>query len=172
MRINTNTLATNAWTSYTQNRDNITKAMKRLSTGVIQSSDDPAGLGISERLRAQTKSTDMARFNTETAISLVQTADSWLQKVNDMLSRMKSLSVESAGIMSPTDKENLQVEFKAMQDEIARITSHDTAAGKFNGKYLFRGGSGAAGGDRSGSELSWGRNRGRWQPATNFRRFS
>ena len=145
MRINTNSNANSAWTSYTNNQDKLKKSMARLSTGVIQSTDDPAGIGISERMRAQAKGTEMARFNTDNAISLVQTADSWLQKTNDMLSRMKSLSVEAAGIMSSTDKENLQVEFEAMQDEITRITSKDTAAGKFNGLYLFRGGNGTTG---------------------------
>ena len=145
MRINTNTNANSAWTSYTNNQDKLKKSMARLSTGVIQSTDDPAGIGISERMRAQAKGTEMARFNTDNAISLVQTADSWLQKVNDMLSRMKSLSIEAAGITSDTDKENLQVEFEAMQDEITRITSKDTAAGKFNGLYLFRGGNGTTG---------------------------
>jgi len=145
VRINTNANANSAWTSYTNNQDKLRKSMSRLSTGVIQSTDDPAGIGISERMRAQAKGTEMARFNTDNAISLVQTADSWLQKVNDMLSRMKSLSVEAAGIMSTTDKENLQVEFEAMQDEITRITSKDTAAGKFNGLYMFRGGNGTTG---------------------------
>lgn len=142
MRINNNAAAFNTWTNYTKNQDTLRSSMTRLSTGVIQATDDPAGIGISERMRAQVKGVEMARFNTDNAISLVQTADSWLQKVNDMLSRMKSLSIEAAGIMSETDKGNLQVEFKAMQEEISRITSKSNAAGKFNGLYLFRGGNG------------------------------
>ena len=149
MRINTNANSNSAWTSYTNNQDKLKQSMGRLSTGVIQATDDPAGLGISERMRAQNKGTEMARFNTDNAISLVQTADSWLQKVNDMLSRMKSLSVEAEGIMSQTDKDNLQVEFESMQDEITRITSRDTAAGKFNGLYMFRGGNGTTGANDS-----------------------
>jgi flagellin len=144
MRINNNNAAFNTWTSYTKNQDALKKSMSRLSTGVIQSTDDPAGIGISERMRAQIKGVEMARFNTDNAISLVQTADSWLQKINDMLARMKSLSIEAAGIMSGTDKDNLQVEFEAMQEEITRITSKDNAAGKFNGLYLFRGGNGTS----------------------------
>jgi len=142
MRINNNSAAFNTWTNYTKNQDTLQASMTRLSTGVIQATDDPAGIGISERMRAQVKGVEMARFNTDNAISLVQTADSWLQKVNDMLSRMKSLSIEAAGIMSDTDKDNLQVEFEAMQEEITRITSKSNAAGKFNGLYLFRGGNG------------------------------
>jgi len=142
MRINNNSAAFNTWTNYTKNQDTLQASMTRLSTGVIQATDDPAGIGISERMRAQVKGVEMARFNTDNALSLVQTADSWLQKVNDMLSRMKSLSIEAAGIMSDTDKSNLQVEFEAMQEEITRITSKSNAAGKFNGLYLFRGGNG------------------------------
>ncbi|OGV33524.1 MAG: hypothetical protein A2020_10525 [Lentisphaerae bacterium GWF2_45_14] len=144
MRINNNSAAFNVWTSYTQNATNLQKSMQKLSTGVISNTDDPAGIGISERMRAQYKGTAMARQNSENGISLLQTADAWLQKVNDQLSRMKALSIEANGIMSDTDQANIQTEFKAMQEEIGRITSKYTAAAKFNGLYLFRGGNGVA----------------------------
>jgi len=144
MRINNNTAAFNVWTSYTQNVDAMKSSMSKLSTGQIKNTDDPAGVGISERMRAQISGTAMARQNTENAVSLLQTADSWLQKVNDMVSRMKALAIEANGIMSATDKENVQTEFKAMQEEITRITSKYTSAAKFNGLYLFRGGNGVA----------------------------
>lgn len=144
MRINNNSAAFNVWTSYTQNVNGMQSAMRKLSTGVIANTDDPAGIGISERMRAQIRGTQMARQNTENAISLVQTADAWLQKVNDQLSRMKQLAIEAGGIMSNSDRENVQIEFKAMQEEISRITSKYSAAAKFNGLYLFRGGTGVA----------------------------
>jgi flagellin len=144
MRINNNDAAFNVWTNYTENVGNMKASMQRLSTGQILTTDDPAGVGISERMRAQIKGTEMARSNTENAISLMQTADAWLQKINDQLSRMKQLAIECNGIMSATDKDNVQTEFEAMQDEVTRITSKYTAAGKFNGLYLFRGGNGVA----------------------------
>lgn len=144
MRINNNQPAYNTWTNYTMNADRMKQSMKRLSTGQIGNTDDPAGIGISERMRAQYKSVDMAIQNTESSVSLLQTADSWLQKVSDMTSRMKALAIESEGIMSKQDKENVQTEFKAMQEEITRITSNYTSAAKFNGLYLFRGGNGVA----------------------------
>ncbi len=144
MRINNNTAAFNVWTNYTQNTAGMQASMNKLSTGMISSTDDPAGVGISERMRAQMKGIEMARQNTDNAVSLLQTADSWLQKVNDQLSRMKALAIESNGVTSATDKENIQTEFKAMQDEILRITSKYTSAAKFNGLYLFRGGNGVA----------------------------
>jgi flagellin len=120
------------------------KSMTKLSTGVISNTDDPAGLGISERMRAQYNGVAMARQNSDNAVSLLQTADGWLQKINDQISRMKSLAIEADGIMSDTDRANVQTEFKAMQEEVTRITSFSTAAAKFNGLYLFRGGNGVA----------------------------
>jgi flagellin len=86
----------------------------------------------------------MARQNTENAISLLQTADAWLQKVNDQVSRMQELAIEANGVVSATDKENIQTEFEQMQAEVKRITSEYTSAAKFNGLYLFRGGNGVA----------------------------
>lgn len=145
MRIQNNTAAFNVWSNYTSNLSNMQKSMSKLSTGEIASTDDPAGIGISEKMRAQIDGVSMARQNSDNAISLLQTADAWLQKVNDQVSRMKQLAIEAnGGIMSDSDKKNIQTEFSAMQDEITRITSKYTAAAKFNGIYLFRGGDGTA----------------------------
>jgi flagellin len=144
MRIQNNNAAFNVWSNYTNNVFGMKRSMAKLSTGQISNTDDPAGVGISERMRAQISGTAMSRQNTENGISLVKTADSWLQKVNDQLARMKALAIEAKGIMSTADKKNVQTEFKAMQEEVTRITSKYTSAAKFNGLYLFRGGNGIA----------------------------
>ncbi len=145
MRIQNNTTAFNVWSNYNKNLTSMQQSMSRLSTGVIANTDDPAGVGISERMRAQIDAVQMARQNTENATSLIQTADAWLQKINDQLSRMKELAIEAdSGVLSEADQANVQIEYQAMQDEITRITSKYTAAAKFNGLYLFRGGNGIA----------------------------
>ena len=143
MRIQNNVAAFNVWSSYSQNSVAMQKSMSKLSTGVISNTDDAAGLGISERMRAEVKGVQMARNNVNNGISLVQTADGWLQKINDMTGRMKALAIENKGIMSDTDKLNIQVEFNALKEEIMRITgsasTDSTAAGQFNGLKLFTG---------------------------------
>jgi len=145
MRIGTNVTALNVWTSYSSNLSKMQSAMSKLSTGEIANTDDPAGIGISEKMKAQIASVDQAKSNTDNATSMMQTADAWLQKINDELSRMKELSVEAnSGTASSEDVDNIQTEFKAMQEEITRVTSGYTAAGKYNGIYLFRGGNGIA----------------------------
>ena len=103
------------------------------------------GVAISERLRAQARNTAMARGNVDNAVSFTQTADSWLQKINDILGRMSELAISAHDdTKNSQDKANIQLEFAHMQDEISRITSKSTAAAKYNGLYLFRGGTGVA----------------------------
>ena len=145
LQVFNNTAAFNIWTNFSSNTQKMKGAMGHLSTGLKNVNDDPSGIGISERMRSQAKNTAMARANVDNGISLLQTADSWMQKMNDMLSRMSELSIEAAdGTKTNTDKSNIQTEFKELQDEISRITSKSTAAAKFNGLYLFRGESGLA----------------------------
>lgn len=145
LAVNNNTSAFSVWTNLSSNATNVSKAMNRLSTGVKGSSDNPAGVGISERMRSQARNVSAARNNVENSLSLLQTADSWMQKMNDMLARMSELSIEAGdGTKTEADKGNIQIEFKELQTEINRITSKSTAAAKFNGLYLFRGGNGVA----------------------------
>jgi flagellin len=108
--------------------------MTRLSTGVKGVVDDGAGVGISERMRSQARSSSMARNNVDNSISLLQTADGWMQRISDMLSRMHELSVESNdATKSDSDRDNIQAEFGALRSEVNRIVS---SAAKFNGKSL------------------------------------
>ena len=137
--------------NYTFNVTNLRKSMSRLSSGlrINNAGDDPAGLAISERLRAQYRNSAAAASNVENKINYLQTADSWLQKIHDILGRMAELAVmANDGTKSQVDRDNLQKEFEQMQKEIQRITSGATAAGKFNGLYLFRGGSGGRNDDQ------------------------
>ncbi len=145
LAVNNNPTAFSVFTNFTSNLQGMKKAMGNLSTGVKSVADDASGVAISERLRAQASSTAASRSNVDNAISMTQTADSWLQKVNDALSRMSELAISAGdGAKSATDKANIEVEFSALQDEVSRITSKSTAAAKFNGLYLFRGGNGVA----------------------------
>lgn len=141
MQVYNNAPAFSVWKNYSASVENMKKSMGKLSSGLkIQSAgDDPAGLAMSERMRAQTRNTAASEANVENVISYIQTADSWLQKIHDILGRMAELSVAANdGTKSSTDTANLQQEFTQMQSEIERITSGSTAAAKYNGITLFQ----------------------------------
>ena len=129
-----NTTASSVYTSYAANSFALAKSMTRLSTGIKSVVDDGAGVGISEGMRSQARSTAMARNNVENGISVLQTADGWMQRISDMLGRMHELAVESADATKiDDDRQNIQAEFGQLQSEISRIV---TGAAKFNGRTL------------------------------------
>jgi flagellin len=139
MQVNTNTAAFNVWRNYTSNVSSLKDSMSKLSSGsrINDAGDDPSGLAMSERLRTQTRNTSAAADNVENKLNYLQTTDSWMQKMHDMLGRMGELAVmANDDTKSDTDKSVLQKEFAQMQEEIVRITDD---AGKFNGIALFDG---------------------------------
>ncbi|MBI3985861.1 MAG: hypothetical protein HY343_03000 [Lentisphaerae bacterium] len=147
MQVFNNVSAYAVWKSYNSNVTSLRQSMSKLSSGtrIAQAGDDPAGLAMSERLRAQYRNSSVAALNIENNVNFLQTADSWAQKIQDILGRMAELSIMANDSTKATvDRNNLQREFEQMQKEIQRITSGATAAAKFNGLYLFRGGSGVA----------------------------
>jgi flagellin len=135
-----NPTAFSVYSNYTAASGKLTNSMTRLSTGVKRVADDGAGVGISERMRSQARSTAMARNNVENGISLLQTADGWMQQVNDLLSRMHELSVESYdATKTNTDRGNIESEFSQLKSEINRIVKGAGMAAKFNGMGLLNG---------------------------------
>ena len=147
MQVYSNITSFAVWGNYRSNLTSMRRSMARLSSGlrIGMAGDDPSGLAMSERMRAQIRNTAAASSNVENKINYLQTADSWLQKIHDLLGRMGELAImANDGTRSATDRENLEREFEQMQKEIQRITTGATAAGRFNGLYLFRGGTGVA----------------------------
>ncbi len=114
------------------------KSLTRLSTGlrINSASDDAAGLAISEKFKSQTRSLEQARRNGNDGVSLIQTAESSVEQMQGILSRMRELSVQSSnGTLSTSDRDFLQSEFSSLRTELDRIA--DTT--EFNGKSLLQG---------------------------------
>ncbi len=124
LRINQNAPSLNAQRGLTSVTSRLEKNFEHLSTGlrIATASDDAAGLGISERLRAQTRSLAQAQRNANDGISLVQTAEGSLTEVSNILIRMRELAIEASnGTVSSSDKDTLDAEFQDLVDEVDRI---------------------------------------------------
>ncbi len=144
MQVYNNVPAFGVWVNYTNSVANMRQSMTKMSSGlrIMSAGDDPAGLAMSERMRSQIRNSSMAAQNIQNQQAYVRTADSWMQKIHDLLHRMSELAVASNdGTKTAVDRSNLQAEFSQMQEEIIRITSGSLARGKFNTKNLFQGGS-------------------------------
>jgi len=124
LRINSNLSALNAQRGLASVSGRLERNFQRLSTGlrITSAADDAAGLGISERLRAQIASLSQAQRNANDGISLTQTAEGSLNEVSNILIRMRELATAAAnGTVSDSDKATLNSEFSDLIDEIDRI---------------------------------------------------
>lgn len=133
--------SSSVWTSTLKTSFELGNSIKRLSTGMILPSDDPAGIGISERMRSQISGIGMASRNITNQISMHQTSESFGQTITDNLSRMRDLTIQARGVTNADDRAVMEEEFKMLQDDIVSITSKDTALAEFNDTKLFQGGS-------------------------------
>ena len=129
--INTNLKALVAQESMRSSDLKLSAAMERLSTGsrINSAKDDAAGLAISNRMTSQIRGMAKAIQNTNDAISMTQTAEGAYKGVNDILARIRELSVQSAtGTMNDNDRSSIQLEvaqLKSQIDDIATKTNHN-----------------------------------------------
>ena len=114
------------------------KDMEKLSSGerINRAGDDASGLAVSEKMRSQIRGLRMAETNSENGISFIQTAEGYLQESQDILQRLRELSVQASnGIYSNEDRMQIQVEVSQLVSEINRIASH----AQFNGMNMLTG---------------------------------
>ncbi|NMM61292.1 flagellin [Clostridium sp. P21] len=105
----------------------LSKNMLRLSSGlrINSAADDPAGLMISEKMRAQIAGLSQASRNIQDGISMINTADGALNEVHSLLQRGRELSVQAAnGTLSPEDKKHIQIEISEINKELDSISGN------------------------------------------------
>jgi flagellin len=127
--INTNTASLNAQRNLTGSTNALGRSFQRLSSGlrINSAKDDAAGLAISNRLTAQIRGLNQAVRNTNDGISLAQTAEGALQESQNILQRIRELSVQSANdTNSSSDRESLQSEVDQLVSEMNRIGNTTT----------------------------------------------
>ena len=126
MVVQHNISAMNANEAMRKNVSGLKKQTEKLSTGynINRAADNAAGLAISEKMRSQIRGLTQASSNANDAISLIQTAEGGLQETEDILQRMRELSVQSAnGTYTDEDREQIQYEVDALKSEVDRIAS-------------------------------------------------
>ena len=116
----------------------MTSSMEKLSSGsrINRAGDDASGLAVSEKMRSQIRGLTQASANAANGISFIQTTEGYLQETQDIIQRLRELSVQSAnGIYTSEDRMQIQVEVSALVNEVDRIASH----AQFNGMNMLTG---------------------------------
>jgi flagellin len=137
-RINTNTNALAAQTSMNK----VTKAREessaKLSSGnrITKAADDAAGLAISEKLKAEIRSSRQANRNANDGLSLIQTAEGGLNETSSLLTRMRELAMQaSSDTVGDSERQMAEGEYQHMKNELERISR----VTEFNGRKLLDG---------------------------------
>ena len=142
--VNTNISASLAQASLAKNERALSKAMEQLSTGrkINTAADDAAGLAISTRMSSQIIGLEQSVQNASDAISMIQTAESALDEITNMLLRMRELALQASnGTGSVADRDYLQDEFSRLKAEIDRIANNT----EWNGRAVLNGNAGGTG---------------------------
>ncbi|MBJ9979019.1 flagellin [Bacillus sp. S70] len=138
MRINTNINSMRTQEYMRQNQDKMNVSMNRLSSGkrINSAADDAAGLAIATRMRARQSGLEKASQNTQDGMSLIRTAESAMNSVSNILTRMRDIAVQSSnGTNTDKNQSSLQKEFAELQEQIDYIANNT----EFNDKNLLAG---------------------------------
>ena len=138
MRINHNLSSLSATNGMAKTELKMNKSIEKLSSGqrINRAADDAAGLAISEKMRAQLSSLEVAKRNVQDGISLVQTAEGAMDEIHSMLNRMRELTVQASnGIYTDEDRGNIQLEMAELISQIDDIATKTN----FNGVELLKG---------------------------------
>ncbi|GMT48155.1 MAG: flagellin [bacterium] len=136
--INTNVASLIAQRNLAVNSSALSKSVQRLSSGlrINSAADDAAGLAISEKLTAQTRSIAVAIRNSQDGISLSQVAEGGLTEIGNILTRMRELAEQSSnGTLGDSERSALDNEYSQLKSEIDRISN----VTEFNGIKLLDG---------------------------------
>jgi flagellin len=110
----------------------------KLSSGsrITKSSDDAAGLAISEKLKAEIRSMKQADRNANDGISMIQTAEGGLNEAQSILTRLRELAIQSSSdTVSDSERGFTNLEYQNLVSELDRISQ----VTEYNGIKLLNG---------------------------------
>lgn len=138
LRIATNVQSLAGQRSLNQVKREQSSSLEKLASGsrINKAGDDAAGLAISEKLKSNIRGVKQATRNAGDGISLIQTAEGAMNEVNNILIRLRELSVQSASdTIGDKERAYSDMEFQQLVTEVERIATSTT----FNDKQLLSG---------------------------------
>ena len=136
--ISTNVTSLVAQNNLSKATGSLASNLERLSSGqrINSASDDAAGMAIASRMTAQIKGMEMAKRNTQDAISMTQTAEGAMGVQVEQLQRVRELSVQASnGMLNAGDREKLNNEATSLVSELDKVATETN----YNGNSLLAG---------------------------------
>jgi flagellin len=137
-RINTNTSAMASQRAMNTVNRETEESFSKLASGlrITKAADDAAGMAISEKMKAEIRSSKQANRNANDAIGLVQVAEGGLTESTSILNRMRELAMQAAtDTVSDSERGMSNLEYQGLKSELERIAQ----VTEFNGKKILNG---------------------------------
>jgi flagellin len=125
-------MADNAARHLSESYTALAQSTERLSSGlrINSAKDDPAGMAVSELIKADVAQLQQGSRNAQDGVSMLQTAEGAMNVIDQNLTRMKELAEQaSTGSYSSAQRGIMNSEYGQLADEIDRIASSTS----FNG---------------------------------------
>ena len=135
--VNHNMADINTLTQLSENQEQLSKSLAKLSSGmkINSAADDPSGYQISERMRVQIRALDQANYNAQNGRSMLKVAEGAVSSTVEILRGLKEK------VINAVNDTNTEVDRDAIQKEIDASIQQidDNALLTFNGKFLNNG---------------------------------
>lgn len=135
MRINQNIYSLNIFRNYTKSVASNSTALERIASGkkINSAKDNPIKIERSENINIKLRSLQKASQNTQDGISALQIVDTAIGEIEDVLIRMKELSVQAS---SDNYSDEDRVSIKAEIEELKKFIDDTAESTEVNGNKL------------------------------------
>jgi flagellin len=133
--ISSNFAASFAARSIEKNNDNLTRSLKKLSSGhrIVQPTDDAGGFAVQLKMKAAISRSGVAKSNIQNAISILQTQDGILQTATEVVGRIAELKAMTADATKNSgDLQNYNEEYQVLRQQLMDLQTEE-----FNGVAMF-----------------------------------
>lgn len=137
MRVTNNMLINNLKKNLNMSLRRMQKVQDEMSSGkkVRVPSDDPVAVARSLKLRADLRENQQFRRNASDVLSWLETTETTLMKIKDVLQRARELAVQGAnGLLTPEDSQKIGEEVKQLKEQLVKLGNTT-----YVGRYIFAG---------------------------------
>ncbi|HQA48175.1 MAG TPA: flagellar hook-associated protein FlgL [Bacillota bacterium] len=137
MRVTNNMLISNMMRNLNSSLKRMQRVHNQMSSGKRFSmpSEDPVGVARSLKLRADINENRQFKKNAEDALSWLETTETALMQIKEVLQRARELAVQGAnGVLSPEDSQKIAEEVVQLRDQLVSLGNSTYA-----GKHIFAG---------------------------------
>ncbi|GAK41260.1 flagellin [Paenibacillus sp. TCA20] len=136
-RVTSNMMSSTLMNNINRNAKQMNDTQIQMSTGmkINKPSDDPVGITYALRYRTELNSNEQYQSNVDSALSWLDYTDTVVSQTNEVLQRMRELTVKGSTGSNPQDAlESIRLEVNQLKEQLI-----DIGNSQLNGKYILNG---------------------------------